>query len=77
MLGHNLMGVSLLLGGDIIEGRTHLEPSDCRITIPPEIAHLHCAFGQDTRVTALIFRALARWILGYPESGPFRRCLIR
>jgi class 3 adenylate cyclase/predicted ATPase len=66
MIGHRLMGNSLLYTGDITEGRAHL---DRALTLYDAKAHRSLAtrFGQDVRVAILSYRSLAPWLLGYPE----------
>jgi class 3 adenylate cyclase/predicted ATPase len=68
MIAHRIMGTSLVLTGGIAEGRGH---HDKAITLydPAEHRPLTMRFGQDTKVTVLGFRALALWLLGYPEAG--------
>jgi class 3 adenylate cyclase/predicted ATPase len=66
MIGHRLMGVSLMFTGDIADGRTHL---DRAITLYDPVAHrpLATRFGQDVRVAILFYRSWALWMLGHPD----------
>jgi len=68
MVGHRLVGMSLLHTGEIAEARTHL---DCAITLydPAEHRSLATRFGQDVGVAILSWRALALWLLGYPQAA--------
>ena len=68
MIGHRLIGLSLLHTGDIAEGRAHLDQA---ITLydPAEHRPLATRFGQDVRVAALSWRSLALWFLGYPKAA--------
>jgi tetratricopeptide (TPR) repeat protein len=68
MIGHRLMGNSLLLTGDITQGREHFDKA---IALYDPAAHrpLAIQFGQDVRVVILSFRAWALWFLGYPEAA--------
>jgi class 3 adenylate cyclase/predicted ATPase len=68
MIGHRLMGMSLLMTGKIVEGRTHL---DRAIALYDPIEHrpLATRFGQDAGVTVSSYRSLALWLLGYPEAA--------
>ena len=68
MIGHRLMGISLVATGSIAEGRTHL---DRAFTLYNQIAHgpLARRFGQDVRVSILSYRSLALWLLGYPGAA--------
>ena len=68
MIGHRLMGNSLLLTGDTTQGREHFDKA---IALYDPAAHrpLAMQFGQDVRVVALSYRAWALWFLGYPEAA--------
>ncbi|MGO9331575.1 MAG: hypothetical protein ACLQJ0_26185, partial [Steroidobacteraceae bacterium] len=68
MIGHRLMGQSLLFTGDIAEGRAHLDQA---IVLYDHAEHRSLAtrFGQDVGVVALSFRSFALWFLGYPEAA--------
>jgi predicted ATPase len=68
MMGHRLMGISLLCTGDIAQGRAH---SDCAFPLydPAEHRPLATHFGQDVRVAILCYRSLALWLLGHPEAA--------
>jgi predicted ATPase len=67
-IGHRLMGQSLLLTGDIAEGRAHFDRA-IALYNPKEHRALATRFGQDTRGVVLSWRALALWVLGYPEAA--------
>ena len=69
MIGHRLMGQSLLLTGDIAEGRAHLDQA-IALYDPAEHRPLATRFGQDVGAVALSFRSFALWLLGYPEAAP-------
>ena len=66
MIGHRLMGSSLLFVGDVAESRTHF---DRTITLynPTEHRPLAAAFAHDVRVITLCYRSWALWLLGYPS----------
>jgi predicted ATPase len=68
MIGHRLMGNSLLLAGDIAQGRAHYNQA---VAYYDPAAHrpLVTRFGQDTRVSVLSYRSCALWMLGYPEAA--------
>ena len=68
MLGHLLVGFSLLLTGQIAEGRAHLDRS-VALYDPAEHRPLATRFGQDIGVALLSPRSLALWVLGYPEAA--------
>ncbi len=54
MIGHRLMGTSLLVTGDIAEGRAHLDQA-IALYDPAEHRPLATRFGQDVAVTTLSF----------------------
>jgi predicted ATPase len=68
MLGHRLMGLSLLHTGNIADGRAHL---DHAFTLYDYAEHrpLATRFGQDIGAATLCWRSLAFWLLGYPEAA--------
>jgi predicted ATPase len=68
MIGHRLMGNSLMFTGDIAEGRMHL---DRAISLYDPVAHRSLAtrFGQDVEVAILSWRHLTVWLLGYPRAA--------
>jgi class 3 adenylate cyclase/predicted ATPase len=68
MIGHRLMGNSLLLTGDIAEGRGHLDQA-IALYDPAEHRPLAARFGQDVGVGALSYRSQALWVLGYPDAA--------
>ena len=68
MMGHRLMGHSLLLTGDPVRGRAHYDEG-IRLYDPAQHQSLATRFGQDIRVSMFGYRSLAVWILGYPEAA--------
>jgi predicted ATPase len=68
MIGHRLVGTSLLYTGDIAEGRAHLDRA-IALYDPAEHRTLATRFGHDVRAAALCFRSWAQWLLGYPEAA--------
>jgi predicted ATPase len=68
MVGHRLMGISLLSTGDVTQGRTHLDRA-LALYNPVEHASLTARFGQDARVSILSYRGLALVLLGYPDTA--------
>ena len=68
MLGHRLMGSSLMLTGDVAEGRAHYDQA---LAFYDPAAHrpLATRFGQDVGVSILSYRSLALWLLGYPAAA--------
>ena len=68
MIGHRVMGISLLLTGGISEGRAHLDQA-LALYDPAEHRPLATRFGQDVRVSVLSYRSWALWLLGYPGAA--------
>jgi len=68
MIGHRLMGTSLLLTGEIAKGRAHYDQA-IALYDPGEHRPLAMPFGSDVRVAILCYRSLALWLLGYPEAA--------
>ena len=68
MVGHRLLGMTLLVMGDAAEALSHL---DRAWALYDPVAHrpLATRFGQDVGATTLTFRPLALWSLGYPETA--------
>ena len=68
MIGHRLMGASLVHTGEIAQGRVHYDQS-LALFDPAVHRPLAMRFGQDIGVITLSFRSWARWLLGYPEAA--------
>jgi predicted ATPase len=68
MIGHRLVGMSLLHTGDIAAGRAHLDRA-MELYHPAEHRPLATLFGQDPGMAILSHRSLALWFLGYPEAA--------
>jgi len=68
MIGHRLMGSSLVFTGDIAEGRAHLAQV-IALYNPAEHRPLATRFGTDAAVVALSHRSFALLLLGYPEAA--------
>jgi predicted ATPase len=68
MIGRRLMGTSLMLTGDIPKGRAHFNQA---FALYDSARHrpLATRFGQDVGVSIFVYRALAHWMLGYPETA--------
>ena len=68
MIGHRLLGMTLLCIGDGAEGLSHL---DRALTIYDPALHrlLATRFGHDVGTAILSFRPLALWLLGYPRTA--------
>ena len=68
MIGHRLMGSSLVQTGDITEGPTHHDQA-ISLYDPTKHRQLATRFGQDIRVAILSYRSFALWALGHPEAA--------
>jgi predicted ATPase len=68
LLGHGLMGFSLLVTGNFTQS---LRQTDQALALYDPAVHrpLAMLFGQDVRVTNLSQRSLALWFLGYPDAA--------
>ena len=68
MIGHRLMGNTLLMTGDIVEARAHHDQA-LAFYDPAEHRPLATRFGQDVGVAILCYRSWALWLLGYSEAA--------
>ena len=68
MVGHRVMGISLLSTGNIAQSRTHFERA---IALYDPVTHrtLTTRFGHDNKVAVLSYRSWALWFLGYPWAA--------
>jgi predicted ATPase len=68
MIGHRIMGHSLLFSGEIARARAHYDKG---IVLYDAAEHrsLSMRFAQDTRVAILSLGSVALWLLGYPERA--------
>jgi tetratricopeptide (TPR) repeat protein len=68
MIGHRLVGTSLLYAGDFHESRKHLGQV-IELYDPAEHRPLAIRLGSDLRTAALSFRSWVLWLRGFPEAG--------
>ena len=68
MIGHRLMGTSLLQTGEIEQARTHFERA-IALYDPAVHGSFAARFGQDVRVAILSYQSVAAWLAGYPEAA--------
>ncbi len=68
IIGHRIMGNSLMSTGDIAEGRMHYDQA-MALYDPAEHRPLATHLGMDAGVTTLCWRSVALWALGYPEAA--------
>lgn len=68
VVGHRLLGVSLMIKGDFSAALPHLERA-VALYDPKEHHALTGQFGQDIGIAALCWLAFALWHQGYPERA--------
>ena len=68
MIGHRLVGNTVLFMGDFAEGLSHLDRA-WALYDPAAHRPLATRFGHDVGVATLAFRPLALWLLGYPKTA--------
>jgi predicted ATPase len=68
MVGHRLMGLSLMETGDVAQSAAHLDQA-VALYDPAKHRPLATRFGQDVGVATLFRRSWALWLLGYPEAA--------
>jgi class 3 adenylate cyclase/predicted ATPase len=69
MIGHRLMGSSLLMTGHVTEGRAHFDQAVALYDSLPGNHPLATRFGLDAGVVALGYRSHALWSLGFPDAA--------
>jgi class 3 adenylate cyclase/predicted ATPase len=68
MIGHRLMGISLLDTGDIVGALAHLDRA-LALYDAAEHRHLAARFGHDARVAALSIQSMALSVLGFRDAA--------
>ena len=68
MVGHRILGLSLLQTGHIAESRGHLDQS-IALYEPAEHRPLASRFAMDSRAANLFHRSYCLWVLGYPDAA--------
>jgi class 3 adenylate cyclase/tetratricopeptide (TPR) repeat protein len=68
MIGHLLMGISLVLAGDLAVGSAELDRA-VALYQHPEHRPLAMRFGHDVLVSALAWRAFSQWALGRTDAA--------
>lgn len=66
--GHELLGLTLLRVGDLIDCRSHMELA-VRSYDEARNRELRDSLGRDPAVSCLGFGALGLWLLGYPDQA--------
>jgi len=67
--GHRLVGTSLLMTGDIANGRAHFDRGIKLCDSMERAPTVTTSIGDDSKVVMLGFRAIAVWLLGGPEAA--------
>ena len=68
MIGHQIVGVSLMCTGAIAQSRPHYNQAHA-LYDPAEHRPLATRFSHDIGVLILSYRSLALWMLGYPTTA--------
>jgi class 3 adenylate cyclase/predicted ATPase len=68
LLGHRLMGTSLVMRGEFETALTHLNQATA-LYRPEEHRPLAARFSQDIGVSSLAFRSWTQWHLGHPDAA--------
>jgi predicted ATPase len=68
MIGHRVVGTSMLYGGHLTQARAHLNKA-IALYDPASHRPLAVRFSQDIRVSCLLRRSQALWLLGYPKAA--------
>jgi class 3 adenylate cyclase/predicted ATPase len=69
VIGHSVMGISLMATGDVAESLDHFDRAIALYDPTENRALVAARFIQDGSVTTLLGRAWTRWLLGYPEAA--------
>ena len=67
--GYRLVGTSLLMTGNIANGRAHLDRGIALCDSMDHASLVTANVGDDSKVVMLGFRALALWLLGDPKAA--------
>jgi class 3 adenylate cyclase/tetratricopeptide (TPR) repeat protein len=67
-VGHNLMGTSLLITGNVAAAKAHFDQA-CALFDPIEHGPLATSFGVDFQVAFLSWRSWPQWLTGHPEAA--------
>ena len=68
VVGHRIMGVSLMFTGNLVESSDHFNRA-VALYDPVQHGALAARFGQDPGAAVLAFQSLAQWLLGYGEGA--------
>ena len=68
MIGHRIMGATLVHTGHFVESRTHLDRAFALYN-PVEHRPLATRFSLEAEIAILSYRSQALWLLGYPDAA--------
>jgi class 3 adenylate cyclase/predicted ATPase len=68
IMGHRMMGRSLIDTGNLAEGRAHCDQA-MALYDPAEHRSVAMRFGQEAGVSIRSFRSYGIWLLGYPDAA--------
>jgi len=68
IMGHRMMGRSLIDTGNLAEGRAHCDQA-MALYDPAQHRSLAMRFGQEAGPSIRSFRSYGTWLLGYPEAA--------
>ncbi|MBR0799278.1 AAA family ATPase [Bradyrhizobium jicamae] len=68
VIGHNFVGASLMLSGNVTEARAHLDQGNA-LYDPAEHRAMATRFGEDQRIANRWLRSRTLWLLGYPQAA--------
>ena len=68
LVGHRIMGTSLLCTGNVAQSLAHLDQA-IRLYNSVKDQPSPTRFGQDVRASILLYRSLALWFSGYPVTA--------
>jgi class 3 adenylate cyclase/tetratricopeptide (TPR) repeat protein len=68
MIGHRIMGISLMYAGGLAASRMHYDEA---LALYDPVAHppLATRFGQDNKSSVLSYRSWLLWLLGHPDAA--------
>ena len=69
MIGHRLMGTSLVFTGDIAEGRAHLRSGNRALRSCRASSTCDAVWPRRPGWQSCAYRSLALWLLGYPDAA--------
>jgi tetratricopeptide (TPR) repeat protein len=68
VIGHRMVAFTSLLSGEFTDALLHYDQA-LALYDPAEHRAVATQFAYDARVASLVYRAMVRWILGFPEAA--------